>query len=79
MVKTHSRRITVSDVLFVAAGIASLLCLVWVNLTLYPNPGNIAGTLLFGGIAAVCFFRKQLCAELRLRRRGITCFIARRL
>lgn len=62
MAKTHSRRITVSDVLFVAAGIASLLCLVWVNLTLYPNLGNIAGTLLFGGIAAVCFFRKRLIA-----------------
>lgn len=40
----------------VIVGIIATVGLVWSNLTLYPNAGNIAGTMLFGGILAAAIY-----------------------
>lgn len=53
--------------------VIALVGLVWVNLTLYPNAGNLLGTLLFGGILCIVVFRKKLWKLLkRLWKRVIT-------
>lgn len=40
----------------IIVGIIAAVGLVWSNLTLYPNVGNIAGAVLFGGLLAVVVF-----------------------
>lgn len=38
------------------------VCFVWVNLTLRINAGNIVGSLVFGGMFCVLFFRRRIAA-----------------
>ncbi len=54
----------IAAVAWTAAEVLCAVCLVWVNLVL-TNVGNIAGTLLFGGLFCAVFFRKKLLAAIR--------------
>lgn len=52
----------VSRFIRVGAACVGAAGLVWSNLTLYPNVGNIAGTILFGGLLAAALFWEKLKA-----------------
>lgn len=43
-----------------AAAALLVVCLVWVNLTIYPNLGNVAGTIAFSLLLAAVIFRRPL-------------------
>ena len=52
----------ISDIAWGAAAALCAALLIWSNLTLKLNVGNIIGTLLFGGLFCAVLFRKRLAA-----------------